>query len=311
MAMTDGVLGLDIGGGLLVGVGIAGTGLGVVVGMVSRAVPPDRRSQTVGLVAALGSLGTFALAPFGQWMIDALGWRGALFGFAGVGAAMALLALPLREPGRVVRTADAPETSIGATLRLAARHRGFRAMTVAYFACGFQLMFITVHLPSFLGSCGIAPALGATAIGLIGLFNAPGTYIAGLLGARYSRKRLLAAVYLFRTLIIAAFLALPISATSTLIFTAALGFLWLSVSPLISGLVDKVFGLRHFGTLYGFVFLSHQIGSFCGALLGGMAFDATGSYAIAWVALIAIGLVAFALQWPMDDRAPAQRGTAS
>jgi MFS family permease len=180
-------------------------------------------------------------------------------------------------------------------------------MTAAFFACGFQLMFITTHLPSYLAICGLPASLSASAIGLIGFFNAIGTYLVGLLGARYSQKRLLALVYLLRTLFIIAFLALPISPLSLMIFAAAMGFLWLSVAPLVSGLVGRVFGLKHFGTLYGFVFLSHQVGSFCGVLLGGVTFDWTGSYDIAWGGLIAIGLLAFMLQWPMDDRTPAER----
>jgi predicted MFS family arabinose efflux permease len=151
-------------------------------------------------------------------------------------------------------------------------------------------------------------ALGASALGVIGLCNTVGTYAIGLLGARYSQKRLLALVYLLRTLAIIAFLVLPISPTTTLIFAAAMGFLWLSVAPLVSGLVGRLFGLKHFSTLYGFVFLSHQIGSFCGVLLGGIAFDLTGSYGTAWAGLIGIGLLAFALQWRMDDRRVEGRG---
>jgi predicted MFS family arabinose efflux permease len=304
MGWPGGTLGLDL-GGVLIGLGIAGTGLGVVLGPVSRAVPPERRSQTVGTVAAAGSLGTFLLAPIGQWLIDGAGWRSALLVFAGVAGGMALLGLGIREVSSGARTTVATgedKQALGDVLRAAARHPGYLAMTAAFFACGFQLMFITVHLPSYLASCGIPAGVGGTAMGIIGLCNTVGTFTVGLLGARYSQKRLLALIYLFRTLFIVVFISLPISRTSTLIFAAAMGLLWLGVAPLVSGLVGRVFGLKHFGTLYGFVFLSHQLGSFAGALLGGFVFDLTDSYGAAWGALIGIGLLAFMLQWPMDDR---------
>ncbi len=310
--IAEGPLALHLGGGLLAGIGVAGTGLGIVMGTVSRAVAPERRSQAVGTVAALGSLGTLVLAPLGQWLIDGYGWRVAFFAFAGIAAAMVLFALPMKE--EAPRDAGSPTEEdtqpLGEVLRVAFTHPGYLAMTAAFFACGFQLMFINVHLPSYLALCGLAPSLGAAALGLIGLCNTFGTYAAGQLGARYSQKRLLALVYLLRTIAIVAFLAVPASPTSVLVFAAAMGFLWLTVAPLVSGLVSRVFGLKHFGTLYGFVFLSHQVGSFCGVMLGGFVFDLTGNYGAAWAGLIAIGLLAFALQWPMDDRTPAERSRA-
>jgi len=308
-ATAEGALALNIGAGLLVGIGIAGTGLGIVLGTVSRAVSPEKRSQTVGAVAALGSLGTLVLAPVGQGLIDGFGWREALFVFSGIAAAMVLMALPMKEdaPSDAGLATAEDKQPLSEVLRVAFTHPGYIAMTVAFFACGFQLMFINVHLPSYLALCGLPATLSAAALGLIGLCNTFGTYAAGLLGARYSQKRLLALVYLLRTIAIVAFIAVPASPTSTLIFAAAMGFLWLTVAPLVSGLVGRVFGLKHFGALYGFVFLSHQVGSFCGVMLGGFVFDLTGNYGAAWIGLIAIGLIAFILQWPMDDRTPAER----
>jgi predicted MFS family arabinose efflux permease len=183
-------------------------------------------------------------------------------------------------------------------------------MTLAFFACGFQLVFITTHLPAYLQLCGVPPGVGASALALIGLFNTVGTYMFGQLGARYSQKRLLALIYLLRTLFIVAFLIVPISTASTLVFAAAMGFLWLGVAPLVTGIIGRVFGLTHFNTLYGVVFLSHQVGSFFGAWMGGLVFDWTGGYDAGWAALIVIGLTAFTLQWLMDDRAPpVRRGT--
>jgi predicted MFS family arabinose efflux permease len=304
MGWPGGTLGLDV-GGTLIGIGIAGTGLGVVLGAVSRVVPPERRSQTVGLVAAGGSLGTFLLAPIGQWLITAAGWRSALLAFAGIAGTIGLLGLAIPPSASTSRTGPGVTQegeSLRCVLRAAARHPGYLAMTAAFFACGFQLMFITVHLPSYLVSCGLPASLGATAMSIIGLCNTGGTYAIGLLGARYSQKRLLALIYLLRTATIVVFIASPISPTSTLMFASAMGLLWLGVAPLVSGLVGRVFGLKYFGTLYGFVFLSHQLGSVAGALLGGITFDLTQSYGAAWGALIGVGLLAFSLQWPMDDR---------
>jgi predicted MFS family arabinose efflux permease len=304
MGWPGGTVGLDV-GGVLIGVGVAGTGLGVLMGTVSRVVPPERRSRTVGTVAALGSLGTFVLAPLGQWVIQAAGWRTGLVTFAAVAASMAILGIgirPLAPSGDDTGGTRRDDRALRDVLRLALQHRGYLAMTAAFFACGFQLMFVTVHLPAYLAICGLPPSVGATAMGLIGLCNTAGTYAVGLLGGRYSQKRLLALLYLFRTLSIVAFLSMPISAVSTLAFAAALGLMWLGVAPLVSGLVGRVFGLKHFGALYGFVFLSHSLGSTAGALLGGISFDLTHSYGAAWIALIVVGLLAFALQWPMDDR---------
>jgi len=309
MAQSRGELMLDI-AGFLMGVGTAGTAFGVLMGVVTRATPPEKRSQTVGLVAASGSLGTMLLAPIGQSLIDGFGWYAAMLAFSAIAASMVLFALPIRgladrlEAGPVA-AAGRPQ-GLGEALREALGHRGYLFMTLAFFACGFQLVFITTHLPAYLQLCGVAPGVSATALGLIGLFNTIGTYGFGLLGARYSQKRLLAMIYLLRTLFIIGFLLVPISATTTLVFAAAMGMLWLGVSPLVTGIISRVFGLSHFGTLYGVVFFSHQLGSFFGAWMGGLVFARTGSYDFAWGALIAIGLAAFTLQWLMDDRPPAQ-----
>ena len=298
--------------GFLLGIGTSGTAFGVLMGVVSRATPEAKRSQTVGLVAATGSVGTMILAPLGQGLINGFGWEFAMIGFAGIATLMMVFALPIKGLAIALNADAAPAAavkaqSLGDALRQALGHRGYLFMTLAFFACGFQLVFITTHLPAYLQLCGVAPGISATALGLIGLFNVFGTYGFGLLGARYSQKHLLALIYLLRTLFIVAFLAMPISATSTLIFAAAMGMLWLGVSPLVTGILARVFGLTHFGTLYGVVFLSHQVGSFFGAWMGGIVFARTGSYDFAWGALVAIGLTAFTLQWLMDDRHPPVR----
>ena len=296
--------------GFLIGIGTAGTGFGVLIGTISRATPPEKRSQTVGLVAAAGSLGTMILAPLGQWLINSFGWRAAMLGFALIAGSIVLLSLPIREQA-AAGVASNVNQKLGDAVRAALAHRGYLFMTLAFFACGFQLVFITTHLPSYLQLCGVAPGVAASALGLIGLFNAVGTYMFGLLGARYSQKHLLALIYLLRTLFIALFLLVPVSAASTLVFAAAMGFLWLGVAPLVNGIIARVFGLTHFNTLFGIVFLSHQVGSFFGAWMGGLVFDRYGNYNLAWGALIVIGVAAFTLQWLMDEQPPRLRAGAA
>jgi len=288
--------------GFLIGLGTAGCSFGVLIGTVSRATPPETRIQTVGLVSAAGSLGTFLIAPYGQGLISGFGWQWALVGYAVLAASMLLLALPLREAP--LESGSQRKQKLGDAVREAAGHRGFLFMTLAFFACGFQLVFLTTHLPAYLQVCGIAPGVSATALALIGLFNTAGTYIFGLLGARYNQRRLLALIYLLRTTFICVFLLVPVSAASTLVFASAMGFLWLGVTPLIAGIIGRVFGLTHFNTLYGMVFLSHQVGSFFGAWMGGVVFDRAGNYDFAWGALIVVGATAFTLQWLMDERPP-------
>jgi predicted MFS family arabinose efflux permease len=299
--------GLEV-AGFLAGVGTAGTGFGVLIGTISRATPPGKRSQTVGLVAAAGSLGTMVLAPVGQSLINGFGWQAAMLAFAAIAGSMALFSLPIKE--LKMEEAKGKKADLGEAVREAMGHRGYLFMTLAFFACGFQLVFIVTHLPAYLQLCGVAPGVAASALGLIGLINAIGTYMFGLLGARYSQKHLLAMIYLLRTLFIVIFLLVPVSAASTLVFAAAMGFLWLGVAPLVTGIIGRVFGLTHFNTLYGVVFLSHQVGSFFGAWMGGLVFDRFGNYDFGWGALIVIGAVAFTLQWLMDERPPRERAPA-
>jgi len=289
---------------------VAGTGFGVLIGSVTRAAPAATRTQTVGLVAAAGSLGTMIIAPLGQALIAAFGWKSAMLAFAAIAASMMLVALPIRV--QATKAAAAPGShGLRDAIQDALAHRGFVFMTLAFFACGFQLVFITAYLPSYLALCGVAPGVGATALALIGLFNAIGTYVFGLLGARYSQKHLLAIIYLLRTLFIAAFLLVPVSTATTLVFAAAMGLLWLGVVPLVTGIIGRTFGLAYFNTLYGIAFLSHQVGSFVGAWMGGVVFDRTARYDIAWAALIVIGIAAFVLQWTMSEEPPRRRVAAA
>jgi len=297
------LLGLDFGGGVLIGIGVAATGFGVLLGAVSAAVPPEKRSWAVGIVSGAGSVGTMVIAPFGQAIIGAFDWQWALLAYVAIAAFMGLFSIFVPSSPRPARAAGAiAEQTARNALSEALAHRGYVAMTVAFFACGFQLMFIGTHFPRYLAMCGLAPSVGAASLALIGGFNAIGSYMFGVLGTRYDKSKLLAGIYLSRTVAIVVYLLVPVSTPSTLIFASVMGFTWLGVGPLVSGLISGIFGLRHFNMLYGVVFLGHQVGSFAGALMGGLVLDYTGSYQDAWFALIAIGLAAAALQWPMDTR---------
>lgn len=295
------VLGLNLGAGALVGVGIAGCGFGVVLGAVSRSVPPERRVQAVGMVSAAGSVATLVIAPLGQFIIERAGWQAAALVFAALALAIGAISIFIDGRPALLEGAVQQPFSTKASISRAMRHPGFLAMMLAFFACGFQLQFITVHLPTYLGICGISTDVSALALGVIGIANAIGSYVAGRLGARRPRQ-LLALIYLLRTLAIIGFVVAPVTAFSTLAFAAVMGFLWLGVVPLVSGLISKLFGLQHFNTLFGIAFLSHQLGGFAGAWLGGLSYDLTNSYMTAWASMVVVGLAAFLLQWSMDDR---------
>jgi predicted MFS family arabinose efflux permease len=310
MAWGEPILGLNLGAGLMAGIGIAGTGFGVLFGAVARVVPAEKRVQILGMVSAAGSLATLLIAPIGQHLIVNDGWRTSVVAFVLIALIMALLGILMGpKPPDVRTTAGQDDVSFTESMMAAARHPGFVAMTVAFFACGFQLMYITVHLPAFLAICGVPPAVSATALGVIGLGNAAGSLLFGYLGSRYSQKRLLALAYLFRTFTIICFVAMPVSPASTVMFAAAMGVLWLGVVPLVS--IVKLFGLKHFNTLFGFAFLSHQVGAFVGSWLGGVSFDLTGSYTMAWGSMVVIGTCAFLLQWFMDDEPRPTGGRAA
>ncbi|WP_255646447.1 MFS transporter [Inquilinus sp. Marseille-Q2685] len=293
--------GLYVGGGLLTGIAVAGASHGVLVGILSRIAAPQIRAAVISILAAAGSLGTFVLAPLAQFLIERVNWQDALLTFAGLAATMAAFAFALSPRPRADIAPSAPKANAVAAIRQALSHPGYVAMTIAFFACGFQLIFVTTHLPKYVAICGLPPSVGAQAIALIGAFNAVGTLVAGHLGARHGNKRVLAAIYLLRTLAISVYAFVPATFESTLLFGAAMGFLWLSVIPPVSGLLNAMFGPTNFGALFGVMFVSHQIGAFLGAWLGGLAFDASGSYGAAWLSLVVVGGLAAAIQYLMDD----------
>ena len=291
---------LDASAGLMVGLGLSGVSFGVILGVVGRAFPPERRSLALGIASSGGSFGQFLMLPFGQLLISTLGWQTALLVLAGIILATVPLATAMMEGRRPAATGA--QQSLGEALREAGAHSGFWYLTAGFFVCGFQVAFISVHLPAYLLDVKMTPAVGATALALIGLFNIAGSFVAGYLGGRFSKKYLLSGIYVLRAVIIALFLVLPVSPLTVYLFAAGIGFLWLGTVPLTNGLVAQIFGVRFVSMLFGIVFLSHQIGSFTGVWLGGDLFDATGSYDLVWIGSIALGVIAAILNLPIDER---------
>lgn len=293
-----------LGAGGCIGLALSGTAFATVYGALSRLVPAERRGWALGMAGAIGGLGQFMLVPAAQGLIAAQGWGGTLMLFALVLALALPLAIPLREPVRhqAENQGNAEGMPLRAALREAFAHRGFWLLNLGFLACGFQLAFIGNHLPAYLLDRGLAPSHAVGALATIALTNVVGTYACGLLGARHRRKHLLAGLYLVRTAAMALFVLLPLSPVSVYLFSAAMGLLWLGTVPLTNGLVAQVFGVRYLTTLFGFVFLGHQLGSFLGVWLGGVVFEVTHSYDLVWIAAMALGLASAALHAPIDDR---------
>ncbi|WP_374538457.1 MFS transporter [Chitinimonas taiwanensis] len=290
--------------GLLLGLALSGSTYSIVFGVIGRAVPENQRSQAMGLASAAGSFGQFLMVPIEQQLIGGVGWINALL----ILSAMSLLIIPaargLREAPLPVHAAGSQ--SVWAAAREAFRYPSFQMLMAGYFVCGFQVVFIGVHLPAYLKDFGLPASVAAGALALIGLFNVFGTYTAGQLGARFTKKYLLSFIYLARAVAITLFLLAPLSAWSVWLFAAVMGFLWLSTVPLTNGVIATIFGVKHLGMLSGFVFFSHQIGSFLGVWLGGWLYDHTGSYNIVWYISIALGVLAAVVNWPIQERAIAR-----
>ena len=301
MAQVSSPLLLVLTAGVLIGTGLAGLSYSVVAGVLGRRYPPEKRSMALGISAAAGSVGQFAILPLMQWLLSGLGWRGALMALAGV----ALLIVPLSAAiyERHLSTTHAFQQSAGAAMREAVGHRGYMLLTLGFFVCGFQVVFVGVHLPAYLADKGMAPHIAVTALALVGLFNIVGTYTTGWLGSRMPRRYILSAIYFARAVVFALFFLLPISPASVYAFAVALGLLWLSTVPPTNSIVAQIFGVRYLAMLSGFTFLSHQIGSFLGAWLGGRLYDTTGSYDVVWWLSIALGVVAGLINLPVDERA--------
>ncbi len=307
-ATANGMFGLLLGGGLLIGVALACTASAISLAVGSRVVPARVRSLVLGAITATGSLRALLSAPLGQFLTTGFGWRAGVLGFL----ALVLGMLPAAWiAGRVDRLAPPPASSADisaassrAALANALASPRFLVMTAAYFVCGMQLLFITTHLPSYLAICGMDPALSASALGAIALFNVFGSLFFGWAGGHWSKLALLGGIYVVRSVVLAWYFLLPPTPATTLVFASLMGFLWLGVGPLVAGSVAEMFGLRWQAMIQGVAFMSHQLGSFVGAFGGGLLFDALGSYDLAWRLGVAVGLtagivqVAFALLGP-------------
>lgn len=301
-ALATTAVALNLSLGFLVGTGLSATTFVVVLGAVAKVVPEDRRGLAFGIVTAAGSLGMFAMVPISHGLLDGLGWQGAFLGLAGLGVLLALVAIGF--PAATPRASGSapPAQSMMQALRQAGTHRGYWLLNAGFFVCGFHVMFIATHLPAYLEDAGLSGRVAAIALALIGLFNIVGSFVFGMLGDRIRKPQLLSSLYAARVVVIAAFLFLPLSPASALMFSAAMGFLWLGTIPLTSGLVAQIFGPRYMTTLFGIVFLNHQIGSFAGAWMGGRIFDTTGSYDTVWLLAVGLGVMATVLHMPISDR---------
>lgn len=307
LAMAAGPTGIIL-SNVLTGIGITGAGLSVVLGAVGRAAAPEKRTSALAIVSATGSIGQFFMLPLSQGLLDAYGWSIALFVLAAIAALMLPLSLGLAGDKSMAALSG---QSFRQALSEAAGTRGFWLLTAGFFVCGFHVVFVGVHLPGYLADKAMPTWLAAWALGVIGLANIIGTLSAGWLGQRFQKKSILAWLYLARAGIFLLFLVVPISIWSTFVFAFLLGLLWLSTVPLTSGLVAHIFGPAYMSMLYGIVFLSHQVGSFFGAWLGGLMFDVTGSYDLMWWASVALGVIAALLHFPISERPVARLAPAA
>ena len=308
MAISTDALNFTLTGGLLIGLAQTATTYSVIYGILGRNVSADKRVWAMGIAAAAGSFGQFLMIPVEQGLLTSFGANDALLMLALMASLMIPIAFMLREPG-ITNAHLGNNQTIKEALKEAMSNPSFRLLTLGYFVCGFQVVFIAVHLAPYLKDLSkIYPSVGApvvatTALALIGLFNIFGTYSAGMLGQHFPKRYLLSGIYIFRSIAIMGFIWLPLSPATTYIFAAIMGFLWLSTIPLTNAIVAQIFGVKYLTMLSGLVFFSHQLGSFCGAYFGGYLFDRTGSYLIVWNIAIALGFFAFLVNLPVKERA--------
>jgi MFS family permease len=295
-------------GGILIGIGLAASSFGIAMAALGRLVPPEKRSWAFGIATAASSMGQFVFAPLGGALIPAFGWYHALLILGACALLMIVFALPLmaQNTSKSALQADEAEMSMRQAVVAAFGNGSYLLLTLGFFVCGFQLTFISVHLPPYLQEHGISPGFAGLAIGSIGLFNIVGSYYAGIIGGKYSKRIPLSIIYLLRSALVVAFILTPITNVTTIIFTASMGLIWLSTVPLTMGLVTVMFGTRYMATLYGFVFLSHQVGAFFGVWLGGRLYDEFGSYDPIWWLGVALGLIAALIHLPIRERRSAK-----
>jgi MFS family permease len=307
MAHASTPLQFTISAGVLIGMAQAGTTYAVIYGVIGRNVPAERRSWAMGIAAAAGSFGQFLMVPVEGFLIESLGWQEALTALGLAVLVIVPLARWLREPGFAGGPQARREQSIWQAVQEAFRYRSFQLLMAGYFVCGFQVVFIGVHMPSYLKDHGLSPQVAGYALALIGLFNIFGTYGAGMLGQRLPKKNILAFIYVARAAAISVFLLVPLSPASVYVFSSVMGLLWLSTVPPTNATVAQIFGVAHLSMLSGFVFFSHQIGSFMGVWLGGYLYDKTGSYDVVWYIAIALGVFAALINLPIKEAAIARQ----
>jgi predicted MFS family arabinose efflux permease len=301
MSVSSTGLELTLSAGLLIGASLGCSGFSIIFGVIGRSFPPEKRSVALGIAGAAGSFGQFAMLPYGQWLINQVGWHQALI-ILGI---TVLIIIPLSSAlveDKKAQAASLHKQSVSEALREAASHRGYMLLCLAYTVCGFQLLFIAVHFPAYLVDQKMTPETGMIGLALIGFFNMIGSYAWGWLGGKHTKKYLLSVLYLTRSVAIAIFIALPVTPMTVYLFAAVIGFLWLGTVPLTGGLIAHVFGVKYMSTLTGIAFFFHQVGSFAGVWIGGYVFDTTGSYTIMWLLTIGMGVVAALLNLPIDDR---------
>ncbi|WP_090142877.1 MFS transporter [Limnohabitans sp. DM1] len=287
--------------GVIIGTAQAGTTYAVIYGVIGRNVPAERRSWAMGVAAAAGSFGQFLMVPVEGLLISQMGWQTALVILAAAAMLIIPLAWGLREPALNAPGQVKRDQTIGQALKEAFKYPSFQLLMAGYFVCGFQVVFIGVHMPSYLKDHGLAPQVASYALALIGLFNVFGTYIAGTLGQKFAKKNILAFIYTSRSVAIVLFLWAPLTPASVYLFSAVMGLLWLSTVPPTNAAVAQIFGISHLSMLSGFIFFSHQIGSFLGVWLGGYLYDKTGSYDIVWYLAIALGVMAALVNLPVRE----------
>ena len=301
MALAPTVFVFTLTTGILIGAAQAGTTYAVIYGIIGRQIDPARRSWAMGVTAAAGSFGQFLMVPVEGLLISSFGWQQALLTLSLTVLLIAPLAFGLREPSFGGTNAPHRDQTILQALREALKYPSFQLLMAGYFVCGFQVVFIGVHMPSYLRDKGLSPQVASYALALIGLFNVFGTYIAGVLGQKLAKRKILAFIYVSRSVAITLFLLAPVSPLSVYVFSAVMGLLWLSTVPVTNASVAGIFGVAHLSMLGGFVFFSHQIGSFMGVWLGGRLYDRTGSYDIVWYIAIVLGLLAALVNLPVRE----------
>ncbi|MEW6690036.1 MAG: MFS transporter [Pseudomonadota bacterium] len=307
MAFTETPLALHLGAGFLIGLALSGSTFATILAVIARVAPPEKRSTALGIATAAGSFGQFAILPLTQLLISQFDWHTALLGLAAISA----LIVPLAWFARGKPAAQqGPQQSLAESLHEALRERGFHLLFWGYFVCGFHIAMLTVHLPSYVVDQGLRAEHGMTALALIGLCNMIGSFGAGVLGGRFSKKYLLSSIYSVRAVAILVLISFPLSPATLYLFAVVIGFLWLSTVPLTNGLVGQIFGMRYAATLSAIVFFGHQIGSFIGVWLAGWLFDHTGSYQIAFVGSIALGVFAAIVNLPVNETPLAERRAA-